>query len=207
MTDGSKIVLGVAALGGLVGVGLLLTRSQPSPLPSANWQTYAGAYSQADVEAGARMLASENPRGSKRLHIEQVYTQLRARRAGESLFDRITADSGWGRQGESAPGGRIRPVSTDQPASEAQRLLVSEILDGLHPSEFRGARKFFEPAVMDRALAVANRAREKRAQGLVLTKQEQRLIHYKRTADEVRKKWLGEGSKFVSSADGVEFYT
>ena len=39
-----------------------------------------------------------------------------------------------------------------------------------------------------------------------LSKQEQRLIHYYHSADEQRKKWLADGSKYVGSLDGVEFF-
>ena len=42
----------------------------------------------------------------------------------------------------------------------------------------------------DRALAVGIRARQKKAQGLPLSKQEQRLIHYYRSAEQVRQSWL-----------------
>src|SRR5262249_9738831 len=84
-------------------------------------------FSTLDIEAVARMLASENPRGSEQLHIEQVFTQLRSRKRGESLYDRITAGSGWGRQGVRNPPGRRRPVSTAEPATLAFRALAHSI--------------------------------------------------------------------------------
>jgi hypothetical protein len=54
-----------------------------------------------DVEAAARMIASENPKGSRRLHIEQVWTQILSMQRAQSLYDRITAGSRWGPQVES----------------------------------------------------------------------------------------------------------
>lgn len=164
-------------------------------------------WTEADVEAVARMLASENPRGSRALHIEQIHTQLRARAKGQSLFARITAGSGWGPQGERNPGGGVRPVSTEAPATEALRQLAREVLSGVHPSILPEARKFFEPAQQDRAFAVATRARQKQAGGLPLSKQEQRLIHYRRSAEAQRQRWLAAGAKYIGTIDEVEFYS
>lgn len=164
-------------------------------------------FTEADVEAAARMLASENPRGSRALHIEQIHTQLRARPQGQSLFARITAGSGWGPQGERKPGGGVRPVSTEAPATEALRQLAREVLSGVHPSTLPEARKFFEPGQQDRAFAVATRARQKQAGGLPLSKQEQRLIHYRRSAEDQRRRWLTEGAKYIGTIDQVEFYS
>ncbi|MFO0578945.1 MAG: hypothetical protein U1A78_33495 [Polyangia bacterium] len=203
-----------AALGGtaLVSGLLVALMAWPRPpqrrnaLPSDDWQT-APTYTEADVEAAARMLASENPRGSRALHIEQIHTQLRARKAGQSLFDRITAGSGWGPQGARVQGGGIRPVSTEEPATPAFRQLAREVLDGLHSSVLPGARKFFEPAQQDRALAVAERARKKQAAGQELTTQEKRLLGYRRSAQEVRKQWLADGARHVGTIESIEFYT
>lgn len=38
------------------------------------------AHDDTDIEAGARMVASENPRGSERLKVEQLWTQIRQSR-------------------------------------------------------------------------------------------------------------------------------
>ena len=216
-TDSGEGWLVGAVLGGaaLLG-GTLLTlaawphtpqrRPSPGPLPSDDWQGVPG-YTEADVEAAARMLASENARGSQALHIELIHTQLRARKPGQDLFDRITAGSGWGPQGERKPGGRVRPVSTQEPATPALRQLVREVLEGQHPSTLPYARKFFEPAQQDRALAVGIRAREKQSAGVPLSHQEKRLIGYYHSAEEVRKRWLAEGAKYVGTVGGVEFYS
>lgn len=202
-------VLGGAALFG----GALLTLAvwprvpqRPGALPSDDWQT-APTFTEADVEAAARMLASENPHGSQALHIELIHTQMRARKSSQSLFDRITAGSGFGPQGERELPGGVRPVSTAEPATPALRQLAREVLAGLHPSQFPTARKFFEPAQQDHALAVAVRARQKQAAGLPLSKQEQRLLGYRRSADEVRKQWTADGAKHVGTIDHVEFYS
>lgn len=201
-------VVGGAAL--LGGVAWTLATWPHAPqlshrLPSDDWQVEPN-FTEADVEAAARMLASENPRGSRALHIEQIHTQLRARRAKESLYDRITAGSGWGPQGErSAPGG-ARPVATTEPATDELRKLAREVLTGVHPSSLPGARRFFHPAQQDRAFAVAERARNKQANGQALTADEKRLLRYRRNAEGVRHKWLSEGAKYVGVLDGVEFY-
>ena len=205
------VIGGTALLGGVVLTLAAWPRTaqrpaMPGSLPSDDWQT-TPSFTEADVEAAARMLASENARGSKALHIELIHAELRARKPGQDLFDRLTAGSGWGRQGERTPGGGVRPVSTEEPATPALRQLAREVLAGLHPSTMPAARKFFEPAQQDRALAVGVRARQKRAEGMPLSKQEQRLIHYYHSADEQRKKWLSDGSKYVGSLDGVEFFT
>ncbi|MFO0576116.1 MAG: hypothetical protein U1A78_19105 [Polyangia bacterium] len=208
-----------AAVGGtaLVGGILLAVAAWPRPAstpgptvtprrPSDDWQT-APSYTEADVEAAARMLASESARGSRALHIELIHSQLRARKKGQALFDRITAGSGWGPQGERAAGGGVRPVSTEEPATPALRQLAREVLDGAHPSVLPGARKFFEPAQQDRAFAVAERARQKQAAGRPLSKNEQRLLGYLRTAQQVRREWLADGARYIGRADGFEFYT
>ena len=205
-------VLGGTALVGGVLLAIAASPRTPQPearprrLPSDDWQS-TPTYTEADVEAAARMLASENARGSRGLHIELIHTQLRARKPGQDLFDRITAGSGWGPQGERRPGGGVRPVATVEPATPALRQLAREVLEGWHPSTMPAARKFFEPAQQDRAFAVGTRARQKQAEGLPLSKQEQRLIHYRRSADEVRKSWLADGAKYVGSLDGIEFFT
>ena len=202
---------GTALVGGVLLAFAALPQTptsspRPRSLPSDDWQS-TPTYTEADVEAAARMLASENPRGSRQLQIEQIHTQLRARKPGQDLFDRITAGSGFGPQGERRAGGSTRPVATDEPATPAMRQLARQVLDGMHPSALLGARKFFEPEQQDRALAVGVRARQKQAQGLPLSKQEQRLIRYYRSAEEVRKSWLSDGSKYVGKMDGVEFFT
>lgn len=212
-SDGSSpwlagTILGGAALTGGVLLALSVWPRTPVPrgLPSDDWQT-TPVFTEADVEAAARMLASENPRGSHTLHVELLHTQLRSRKPGQALFERITAGSGFGPQGERVPPGGTRPVSTAEPATPALRQLTREVLAGLHPSLFQTARKFFEPAAQDRALAVAVRARQKQAAGLPLSKQELRLLHYRRSADEVRAKWLAEGAVYVGTLDGTEFFT
>lgn len=194
------VLLGGLALGG--GLLWLLTR-KPSEATSevAVKPLQAKPWTEADIEAAARMLASENPRGSRALHIEQVWTQLRACKAGQSLYDRITGGSGWGPQGE------LRPVATTEPATPALRQLAGEVLGGMHPSGLLGARRFFEPAVQDRAFALGEAARKKRAAGQPLSKQETRLLGYRRTAEQVRRKWISEGHKFIGLIEGIEFYS
>lgn len=202
------LVGGTALLGGVLLTWAAWPRSPKAPAarPSDSWQTEP-IFTEADVEAAARMLASENPRGSRALHIEQIHTQLRSRKPGQALYDRITAGSGWGPQGRQSAGGSVRPVSTEAPATPALRQVAREVLAGLHASQLPGARKFFEPATQDRAFAIAERARQKRAAGQSLSQAEARLLGYRRNAEEVRRKWQAEGARYLGTIDGVEFFT
>ena len=172
--------------------------------PPAEPPTLVG-FSDEDVEAAARMLASENERGSPQLWTEQIGSQLHARKAGETLYERITAGSGYGPQGERAWPGKTRPVSTEKEALPIHRRWAHEVLSGLHRPRFGSAIAFFEPEQMDKAYAVAQRARAKQKQGLNLTKQERRLLGYHKTAAEVRADWL-KTLRYVGTIDGVEFY-
>jgi murein DD-endopeptidase MepM/ murein hydrolase activator NlpD len=151
------------------------------------------------------MLASEDGQGSPQLWTELIGSQLHARKAGETLYARITAGSGYGRQGERSWSGRTRPVSTDQEALPMHRSWAREVLSGLHTPRFESAIAFFDPAQQDKAYAVAQRARVKQAQGLPLTEQEKRLSHYRKTAAEVRADWQ-KTLRRVGTIDGVEFY-
>ena len=117
-------------LGGFV-VALALSRrvaesAQPSSLqPQTDEprpvQSPPFGFSEDDVEAAARMLASENGLGSPQLWTELIGSQLHARKPGETLHERITAGSGYGQQGERLWPGRLRPVSTDQVPSPIHR--------------------------------------------------------------------------------------
>ena len=164
------------------------------------------SFSTLDVEAAARMLASENPRGSEQLHIEQIWTQIRSRKKKQSLFDRITNGSGWGEQGQRQAPGRVRPVATTEPANDRQRTLAVAVLSGSRASRLTGARKFFEPAVQDRAFEKGEQARKKLASGVPLLKEERRFLGYRKRARDIRAEWLKK-SAFLDTIDGVEFYT
>ena len=179
----------------------------PSRQPEANDPTPSPPldFSDEDVEAAARMLASENGLGSPQLWTELIGSQLHARKAGETLYARITAGSGYGRQGERSWLGRTRPVSTEEEALPIHRSWAREVLSGLHTPRFGSAIAFMEPAQQDKAYAVAQRARVKQAQGLPLTEQEKRLSHYRKTAAEVRADWQ-KTLRRVGTIDGVEFY-
>lgn len=208
------LAAGGAVLTGAVVLAVRSTASTPKgsaptpPAPPAPARPLLAPLNPLDVEAVARMLASENPSGSLRLHVEQVHTQIRAaQRAGQSLFERITAGSGWGEQGRRAGNGKKRPVATHQPATEALRERARQILRGEYESVLAGALKFFEPDQQDKAFVIAERARQKRAKGQPLTDQEQRLLHYEKDARTVRASWLAEGARLVGSLEGVEFYS
>lgn len=155
-----------------------------------------------DVEALARMLASENPRGSLALWVEQCWTQINSRRRGQSLYDRITGSLGFGPQG-----GR-RPVSTAQPAEETHRIVARLVLLGAELSRWaRRARKFFEPDTQDRMFALGEIAREKLRNGEPLTAEERRALPHTKNAAAVRSEWAGEGARPLGTIDGVEFWS
>lgn len=154
-----------------------------------------------DVEALARMLASENPRGSSRLWVAQIWTQIASRRKGQSLYERITGGAGFGPQDSQ------RPVSTENAASESHRMVVRLALLGAEVSALKGARKFFEPSQQNRMFAAGEKARAKKASGEDLTERERRALKYQHDAASLRRKWSSEGSRFVGEIDGVEFWT
>ncbi len=154
-----------------------------------------------DIEALARMLASENPSASVLVWVEQVWTQLRSRRAGQSIYQRITGGKGWG------PQDKVRPVSTAEPATEKHRMVARLVLLGQFLSTLPGARRYFEPKQQDLAFQIAEVARAKLAKGETLTPNEKRLLGYKHDADGLRRKWASEGLRRIDLIDGVEFWT
>lgn len=154
-----------------------------------------------DIEALARMLASENPSASVLVWVEQVWTQLRSRRAGQSIYQRLTGGKGWG------PQDKVRPVSTAEPATEKHRMVARLVLLGQLLSTLPGARRYFEPKQQDLAFQIAEGARAKLAKGEKLTPNEQRLLGYKHDADGLRRKWASEGLRRIDLIDGVEFWT
>ena len=194
------LVLGL--LGGVAVVGAVA-------LVNGSSGTEAGLlpFDDLDVEAAARMLASENPRASLELHIEQIYTQVRrALRRGISLHEQITAGLGYGGQGERV-GKKERPVATGLPATPALRERARRILSGEYASRLAGATAFFEPAVQEQVFAIAEAARRKKAMGLPLTPREERLLKYKRDSNAVRADLKKGGSRPLGTVDGVEFWS
>ena len=197
-------------LGGFVAALALSKRATTEPSFGPLLQPNPGAlpgtdFSEDDLDAAARMLASENGTGSRALWAELIGSQLHARKPGETLFDRITAGSGYGPQGEKSWPGKVRPVATEQPALPVHRKFAAEVLAGLHPAQFPKAVAFFEPAQQDKVLRIAERARGKLKQGLPLTKQEERLRHYTKSADDIRADWQ-KTMRLAGTIDGVEFY-
>jgi hypothetical protein len=187
----------VAVVGGasLLGVGALLVA-----LSSARSSRRSVLFFLDDAEALARMLASENPNRSEALWIEQIYTQIR-NAGSRSLADTLT-----GGTGSYGPQGGARPVATSEPATKKTREFVARFLAAPPPSQFVGAKRFFEPEQSDRAFAIAEAARRKKAQGLPLTAQELRLLPYKSDATGIRQRWAKSG-RYVGTLDGVEFWT
>lgn len=205
-----NLLVGVAIAGaGVTGLGLMLAATLTKRNQAAPRQKEPEFTSQrdADIEALARMFASENPRGGERLLIELAWTQLRSLGKGQTLFGLLTAGSGFGEQGEKENDGGVRPVSTAEPATPRFRQLAERILAGLEESTLAGARRFFEPLQQDKAYAVGTRARAKLARGEPLTTQERRLRNYKSDAEQLRKRWTAKGHRKIGTIEGVEFYT
>lgn len=203
----SILWLPFALLGSAVAVGSIAALATTGQTPRRLLPGLV-PFDERDVEAVARMLASENPRGSLALHIEQVFTQVRrALKRGVSLYDQITAGSGYGGQGEREPGEGRRPVATERPATPVLRERARAILEGAHASQYAGATKFFEPQTQDRAFAIAEIGRMKKTVGLPLTKDELRLLKYKRDAGTIRADWRREGARPLGQIDGVEFWS
>ncbi len=193
---------GLTVAAGVAVAALALRKKEPGE--EAAPMAPLTLWTERDVEAAARMLSSENPRGSRALHIEQIWTQIRSTTPGQTLYERITAGSGWGPQGQQADGGKRRPVSTDLPTTEAFRQLARRVLAGLETSTIPGARRFFEPAAQDAAFRIAERARAKQRTGQPLTPRESRLLRYRFDADGLRDRW-GLRNK-LRVIDGVEFF-
>lgn len=182
-----------------------LLEREPGEVPSgSDWGPLPlGAPSADDIEAAARMIASENPSASDAVKVEQIWTQIRSTKPGKTLHQRITAGKGYGPQGGS------RPVSTAREAKPADRELAARVLRGELQSQLPGARKYFEPDAQDRIYRQVQRARAELAAGRAISANDQRLIDagYKRDAQMVRDKWSKEGGRFVGSVSPVEFWT
>ncbi len=190
----------VAVVGGasVLGVSALLVALSASR--SSRSSRRSSLFVLDDAEALARMLASENPGGSEALWTEQIYTQIRTA-GSRSLAETLT-----GGTGSYGPQGGPRPVATSARATKKTREFVARFLATLPPSQLIGARRFFEPEEQDRAFAIAEEARRKKAQGLPLSAQELRLLPYKSDAAGIRQRWAKSG-RHVGTLDGVEFWT
>ena len=182
-----------------------LLELEPGDLPvGTDYESLpAGEPSAEDIEAAARMIASENPSASEAVKVEQIWTQIRSTRPGKTLYQRITAGKGYGSQGAS------RPVATHKAAQPADRTLAVRVLRGELPSHLPGARKFFHPEEQDKVYRQVQRARADLAAGRPISANDQRLIDagYKRDAQMVRDKWAKEGARLVGTVPPIEFWT
>ena len=199
MADNPLLLFGALGVVGL-GLGLLAVAgsSEPTASPASGGASTADSR---DVEALARMIASENPRGSLTLWVEQCWSQIHSLRRGQSLHARITANRGYG------PQDKHRPVSTVEEASPLHRAVARLVLLGSHAATWVRARKFFEPEQQDAMFKLAEASRLKRSRGEQLTARELRSLGYEKDADAIRREWAGEGSRRLGVIDGVEFWT
>lgn len=191
------VVIGVGA----VGVTALVIALAASQRTVADTSKNAPEVSSADIEALGRMLASENPKGSIALWVQQCWTQIRSLKRGQSLYHRITGGKGFGAQN------RYRPVATTEPASALHRMVARLVLVGSYVAQWDNARKFFEPRQQDAMFRVAEAARAKHAQGMALTAKETRSLGYEKDAAGIRREWASEGARYVGLIEGVEFWT
>lgn len=173
------------------------------PLPTPSLQITSPTTE--DVEAAARMVASENPSAGKEVWIEQIWTQIReAREHKTTLHRQITGGHGYGPQGKG-----LRPVATTKEAAEEHRQVAREVLSGAHPSKLEGAKRFWDPRQQDAIFRQVQKGLADKAAGKPITKRTQELIDvgYKRDAEGVRKKWRSEGKALVGVLGPVEFWT
>lgn len=189
--------------GGVVpGTVLDADTTRPITLPVQPGE--GSAYTDQDVEAAARMVASENPSAGREVWVEQIWTQIRARKRGQSLYDRITGGTGaWG------PQNKRRPVSTSLEAAPIHREVARAVLSGAAPSKLDGARKYFDPSEQDKVFAQVQAGRAALARGEAIKPRTQQLIDlgYKLDADGVRARWGANGGRLVGAIGPVEFWT
>ena len=97
-------------------------------------------------------------------------------------------------------------MATSEPATKKTREFVARFLAAPPPSRLVGATRFFEPSQQDRAFAIAEEARRKKALGLPLSVQELRLMAYQSDAAGIRQRWAKSG-RYIETIGGVEFWT
>jgi hypothetical protein len=157
--------------------------------------------SAADEEAIARMLASENERGSERLWAELIWSQLRSL-GSASIWQHITAGQGYG------PQGGARPVSSDKPATAATRAYAARFLAELATVEpARSAALLSSHSSKIGPSPLPSQARRKLASGQPLTRQEQRLRSTSPTPTTSGGAGPAKGHRYVGTVEGVEFWT
>lgn len=176
-------------------------RSPPPPQPEKPAPSLFD-FDADDIEAAARMIASENPTRSIELHAEQLMIQVRqAQRLKRSLYQVLTGGLGWG------PQGGARPASTRLPATEKTREEAILILSGAVSAEYTAARSFFQPDAQDKLFAAGEAARAKQKRGEPLSDAERRALTYKTDAEGLRARWSREKKRYLGTVEGVEFWT
>lgn len=191
----------VALSAGVLGFSALVLAIAAATRESPAGSDHTSEVNDADIEALGRMLASENPRGTLALWVQQCWTQIHSLKRGQSLYQRITGGKGFGPQNKS------RPVATTEAASPTHRMVARMVLTGAYAARWIGARKFFEPGQQDRMYQIGKTARQKRANGAPLSSRESRALGYEKDAAGVRREWASEGARYLGIIEGVEFWT
>lgn len=197
---GAKPVL-IAGAVGVLGIGAAILAASFGQTGRSVAPLIGDVADARDVEALARMLASENPSGSRALWTEQCWTQINSRKRGQSLYARITGNQGFGTQNKK------RPVSTVNEALPVHRAVARLVLLGTAVATWVKARKFFEPKQQDAMFRLAEGARAKRVRREQLTARETRALGYEKDSAAVRREWASDGSRLLGEIDGVEFWS
>lgn len=191
----------IAGAVGVLGIGVAILAASVGQAGRSGAPLAGDVADARDVEALARMLASENPTGSRALWIEQCWTQVNSRKRQQSLYARITGNQGFG------PQSKKRPVSTVNEALPVHRAVARLVLLGSAVATWMRAKKFFEPKQQDAMFRLAEDARAKRSRGAQLTVRETRALGYEKDSAAVRREWASEGSRLLGEIEGVEFWT
>lgn len=102
-----------------------------------------GEFSNDDVEALARMLASEDPTQPDNVQIALAWTAVNmATRKGKSAFELLAPDGKYGPQSG-------RYAATGNPATDRFRSIARAVLDGSVEDPTPGAIQFDHPATQD----------------------------------------------------------
>lgn len=157
-----------------------------------------------EVEALARVIASEAGSGSRGEQVAIAWTERnRARAKGKSLYDTFYP---WRSQKGGDP-----PASSARAATDGTRSIAKDVLSQPQSKDpTGGATSFFEPKMQDIFYAAGVMARDGKVGDAVISGVKltdiTRFKNYKRDAAGIRQKWESEGSVLCATAGRFEFY-